>query len=40
MRFCEDNGEAWQWVDEHRAFAEPDYCDLREARDPHAPRWR
>jgi hypothetical protein len=35
MRFCEDNGEAWQWVDEHRAFAEPDYCDLREARDPH-----
>ncbi|WP_164105844.1 condensation domain-containing protein, partial [Serratia marcescens] len=35
MRFCEDNGEAWQWVDEQRAFAEPDYCDLREARDPH-----
>ncbi|MGM1330606.1 condensation domain-containing protein, partial [Klebsiella michiganensis] len=36
MRFCEDNGEAWQWVDEHRAFAEPDYRDLRAASDPHA----
>ena len=36
MRFCEDNGEAWQWVDEHRAFAEPDYRDLCAASDPHA----
>ena len=36
MRFCEDNGEAWQWVDEHRAFAEPDYRDLRAASDSHA----
>ena len=36
MRFCEDNGEAWQWVDEHRAFAEPDCRDLRAASDPHA----
>ncbi len=35
LRFCEDNGEAWQWVDEHRLFAEPGYGDLREARDPH-----
>ncbi|MFK3705155.1 enterobactin non-ribosomal peptide synthetase EntF [Klebsiella sp. NPDC088457] len=35
MRFCEDNGEVWQWVDEHRAFAEPEYGDLREASDPH-----
>ena len=36
MRFCEDNGEAWQWVDERRVFAEPDYQDLRAASDPHA----
>lgn len=36
MRFCEDNGEAWQWVDEHRTFAEPDSHDLRDAHDPHA----
>uniref|UniRef100_UPI0031D83A0A enterobactin non-ribosomal peptide synthetase EntF n=1 Tax=Klebsiella sp. TaxID=576 RepID=UPI0031D83A0A len=35
LRFCEENGEAWQWVDEHPVFAEPDYYDLREARDPH-----
>ena len=35
MRFCEDNGEAWQWVDEARAFDEPQYRDLREADDPH-----
>jgi enterobactin synthetase component F len=40
MRFCEDNGEAWQWVDEHRAFAEPDYRDLRAASDRTRPRWR
>ena len=36
MRFCEDSGEAWQWVDERRVFAEPDYQDLRAASDPHA----
>ncbi|MBZ7658969.1 enterobactin non-ribosomal peptide synthetase EntF [Klebsiella grimontii] len=36
MRFCEDNGEAWQWVDEHRIFAEPDCRDLRALSDPHA----
>lgn len=36
LRFSEDNGEAWQWVDEHRAFAEPDYRDLRGTGDPHA----
>lgn len=36
MRFCEDNGEAWQWVDEHRIFAEPDCRDLRALNDPHA----
>ncbi|HHG8773611.1 TPA: enterobactin non-ribosomal peptide synthetase EntF [Raoultella planticola] len=35
MRFCEDNGEVWQWVDENRTFAEPEYGDLREASDPH-----
>lgn len=35
MRFCEDNGEAWQWVDEQRVFAEPEYHDLREASSPH-----
>lgn len=36
MRFCEDNGEAWQWVDEHSIFAEPDCRDLRALSDPHA----
>ncbi len=35
MRFCEDNGEAWQWVDEAREFAEPQSIDLRQQADPH-----
>ncbi|WEF26974.1 enterobactin non-ribosomal peptide synthetase EntF [Klebsiella aerogenes] len=36
MRFCEDNGEAWQWVDEAREFAEVQTIDLRQQADPHA----
>ncbi|HCT4436316.1 TPA: enterobactin non-ribosomal peptide synthetase EntF [Klebsiella aerogenes] len=35
MRFCEDNGEAWQWVDDVREFAEPQSVDLRQQADPH-----
>ncbi|MFP8737145.1 enterobactin non-ribosomal peptide synthetase EntF [Klebsiella aerogenes] len=35
MRFCEDNGEAWQWVDDAREFAEPENVDLRQQADPH-----
>ncbi|MGG8004498.1 enterobactin non-ribosomal peptide synthetase EntF [Klebsiella aerogenes] len=35
MRFCEDNGEAWQWVDDAREFAEPQSVDLRQQADPH-----
>lgn len=35
MRFCEDNGEAWQWVDDAREFAEPQNVDLRQQADPH-----
>ncbi|HCT3749324.1 TPA: enterobactin non-ribosomal peptide synthetase EntF [Klebsiella aerogenes] len=34
MRFCEDNGEAWQWVDDAREFAEPQNVDLRQQADP------
>ncbi len=35
MRFCEDNGEAWQWVDDAHEFAEPQSVDLRQLADPH-----
>ncbi|WP_163599385.1 condensation domain-containing protein, partial [Klebsiella pneumoniae] len=35
MRFCEDSGEAWQWVDDAREFAEPQSVDLRQQADPH-----
>lgn len=36
MRFSEDNGEVWQWVDSTLAFAPPEIIDLREKSDPHA----
>ena len=36
MRFAEDNGELWQWVDESMAFAAPEIIDLRSEPDPHA----
>ena len=29
MRFSEDNGEVWQWVDSALAFAQPEIIDLR-----------
>ncbi|EPQ6909944.1 enterobactin non-ribosomal peptide synthetase EntF [Citrobacter freundii] len=35
MRFSEDNGEVWQWVDSALAFAQPEIIDLREKTDPH-----
>ena len=35
MRFSEDNGEVWQWVDSALAFAQPEIIDLREKSAPH-----
>ncbi|HHG9063455.1 TPA: enterobactin non-ribosomal peptide synthetase EntF [Citrobacter freundii] len=35
MRFSEDNGEVWQWVDPALAFAQPEIIDLRAKSDPH-----
>lgn len=35
MRFTEDNGDVWQWVDDAFTFAEPQICDLRTAANPH-----
>ncbi len=35
MRFSEENGEVWQWVDSALAFAQPEIIDLREKTDPH-----
>ncbi|MEG2397166.1 MAG: enterobactin non-ribosomal peptide synthetase EntF [Citrobacter sp.] len=35
MRFSEDNGEVWQWVDPAIVFAEPDIIDLRTNNSPH-----
>ncbi|MGI3451545.1 enterobactin non-ribosomal peptide synthetase EntF [Citrobacter arsenatis] len=35
MRFSEDNGEVWQWVDAELVFAQPDIIDLREKSNPH-----
>ncbi len=35
MRFSEDNGEVWQWVDPALTFAEPEIIDLREKSHPH-----
>ncbi|MGK9175811.1 enterobactin non-ribosomal peptide synthetase EntF [Yokenella regensburgei] len=36
MRFTEDDGEVWQWVDESLTFPLPQRVDLRAERDPHA----
>lgn len=36
MRFTEDNGEVWQWVDPAFTFAQPELIDLRDEPDPHA----
>ncbi|ROP59311.1 enterobactin synthetase component F [Enterobacter sp. BIGb0383] len=36
MRFAEDDGEVWQWVDETLTFAAPQLTDLRSHRDTHA----
>ncbi|MCX9001039.1 enterobactin non-ribosomal peptide synthetase EntF [Citrobacter portucalensis] len=35
MRFSEDNGEIWQWVDSELAFAQPEIIDLRAKSNPH-----
>ncbi|MEB0898870.1 enterobactin non-ribosomal peptide synthetase EntF [Citrobacter portucalensis] len=35
MRFSEDNGEIWQWVDSALAFARPEIIDLRAKSNPH-----
>lgn len=35
MRFAEDNGEVWQWVDEILTLAEPQIVDLRHTPHPH-----
>ncbi|MEX3018944.1 enterobactin non-ribosomal peptide synthetase EntF [Kluyvera sp. STS39-E] len=34
MRFAEDNGDVWQWVDESAVIAEPPRYDLRHHADP------
>ncbi|MGP3593866.1 enterobactin non-ribosomal peptide synthetase EntF [Vagococcus sp. WN89Y] len=36
MRFAEDNGEVWQWVDESQVFSTPTISDLRQHADPRA----
>ncbi|MFQ7388497.1 MAG: condensation domain-containing protein, partial [Escherichia sp.] len=35
MRFTEDNGEVWQWVDDAQTFELPEIIDLRTNIDPH-----
>ncbi|WP_223306977.1 condensation domain-containing protein, partial [Citrobacter sp. S-77] len=35
MRFTEDNGDVWQWVDPALTFAEPEIIDLRGKSAPH-----
>ncbi|APG17121.1 non-ribosomal peptide synthetase [Kosakonia radicincitans] len=35
MRFEEDNGDVWQWVDESQQFAQPAITDLRSHSDAH-----
>lgn len=35
MRFMEDNGEVWQWVDDAQTFELPEIIDLRTNIDPH-----
>lgn len=36
MRFSEEDGEVWQWVDDSQTFAEPQCVDLRRHSDAHA----
>ncbi|MRS15452.1 enterobactin non-ribosomal peptide synthetase EntF [Enterobacteriaceae bacterium RIT691] len=36
LRFEEENGEIWQWVDERQTFAMPEVHDFRQQADPHA----
>lgn len=36
MRFTEDNGEIWQWVDHSMTLPEPQIIDLRARTDPHS----
>ncbi len=36
MRFTEDNGDVWQWVDDAQTFAVPAIVDLSRESDPHA----
>ena len=38
MRFSEDHGEVWQWLDESMAIAEPACHDLRGESDPQQAR--
>ncbi|EBA8974394.1 enterobactin non-ribosomal peptide synthetase EntF [Salmonella enterica] len=35
MRFTEENGEVWQWIDPEHTFSEPPIADLRDHPDPH-----
>ena len=35
MRFCEDNGEVWQWVDPTFTFTQPEIIDVRDMASPH-----
>ncbi|ECC7020595.1 non-ribosomal peptide synthetase, partial [Salmonella enterica] len=35
MRFTEENGEVWQWIDPERTFGEPTIVDLRDQAEPH-----
>lgn len=35
MRFTEENGEVWQWIDPEHTFGEPPIADLRDHPDPH-----
>ncbi len=35
MRFTEENGEVWQWIDPEHTFGEPPIADLRDQPDPH-----
>lgn len=35
MRFTEENGEVWQWIDPEHTFGEPTIADLRDQPDPH-----
>ncbi|MEK3050100.1 condensation domain-containing protein, partial [Salmonella enterica subsp. enterica] len=35
MRFTEENGEVWQWIDPEYTFGEPTIADLRDQPDPH-----